>query len=107
MAHGQWSEVEARGVLGAWQRSGLSIDRFAAQRGLTPQRLYWWKRKLGISKSRAAAGAALALLPVKVAAEPRRGEPVTVLLPTGQILKVSRGFDEEAFSRVVALLERA
>jgi hypothetical protein len=24
MAHGQWSEVEARGVLEAWQRSGLS-----------------------------------------------------------------------------------
>lgn len=107
MAHGQWSEVEARGMLGAWQRSGLSIERFASQRGLTPQRLYWWKRKLGISKSSAAASNALSLLPVKLASEPRRGEPVTVLLPTGQVLKVSRGFDEGAFSRVVALLERS
>ena len=107
MAHGQWSEVEARGVLGAWQRSGVSLERFAQQRGFTPQRLYWWKRKLGISKSKTTPSAPLTLLPVKVQSEPRRGEPVTVLLPTGQILKVSRGFDEEAFARVVALLERS
>ena len=107
MAHGQWSEVEARGVLGAWRKSGMSIKRFAKERGLTPQRLYWWKRKLGIStKSDAAAVAAPMLLPVHVGAEARRGEPVTVLLRTGHLLKVSRGFDEEAFVRVISLLER-
>jgi hypothetical protein len=32
-------------------------------------------------------------------------EPVTVLLRTGHMLKVSHGFDEGAFARVVALLE--
>jgi hypothetical protein len=43
---------------------------------------------------------------VRVAADPaRRGEPVTVLLRTGHMLKVSHGFDEAAFARVVALLE--
>ena len=47
-----------------------------------------------------------AVLPVHVPAEnSRRGEPVTVLLRTGQMLKVSHGFDESAFARVVALLE--
>ena len=105
MAHGQWSEVEARGVLGAWKKSGLSIERFARQRSLTPQRLYWWKRKLGIS-TKSEVPTALALLPVEVRHDARRGEPVTVLLRTGQMLKVSRGFDEEAFARVVSLLER-
>lgn len=35
-----------------------------------------------------------------------RGEPVTVLLRTGHMLKVSHGFDEDAFTRVVTLLER-
>lgn len=106
MAHGQWSEVEARGVLAAWQRSGFSIERFARQRGLVPQRLYWWKRKLARPDKRTVTASSPALLPVRVTSEPpRRGEPVTVLLRTGHMLKVSHGFDEEAFARVVALLE--
>jgi hypothetical protein len=56
MAHGQWTEVEARSVLAAWKRSGLSVEKFARARGLVPQRLYWWKKKLGVDRS-------LALLP--------------------------------------------
>jgi len=108
MAHGQWTEVEARGVLEAWKKSGLSLEKYARSRGLVPQRLHWWKRKLGFGavadKSRA-----LALLPVRVTEarmEGRRGEPVTVLLRSGHMLKVGRDFDESAFARVVALLER-
>jgi hypothetical protein len=103
MAHGQWTEVEARSVLGAWKKSGLSIERFARSRGLVPQRLYWWKKRLGFDRS-------LALLPVRVSEarlEIRRGEPVTVLLRSGHMIKVGRDFDESAFARVVALLERA
>ena len=103
MAHGQWTEVEARGVLEAWKRSGLSIEKYARGRGLVPQRLHWWKQKLGFDR-------ALALLPVRVAearVDGRRGEPVTVLLRSGHMLKVGRDFDESAFARVIALLERA
>ena len=37
MAHGQWTEVEARGILEALQRSGLGVEKFARSRGLTPQ----------------------------------------------------------------------
>ena len=35
----------------------------------------------------------------------RRGEPVTLLLRSGHMLKVGRDFDEPTFARVVALLE--
>ncbi len=106
MARGQWSEVEARGVLEAWRRSGLTMERFARERGLVPQRISWWNRKVLDAEKRRAPNAAPAVLPVHVASEaPRRGEPVTVLLRTGHMLKVSHGFDEDAFARVVALLE--
>jgi hypothetical protein len=50
----------------------------------------------------------VALLPVRVqgtGVEARRGEPVTVLLRSGHMIKVGRDFDESAFARVVALLE--
>jgi hypothetical protein len=106
MAHGQWTEIEARGVLDAWRRSGVGIEKFARSRGLVPQRLWWWKAKLGFSK---AANPVPALVPVRVTesrAEARRGEPVTVLLRSGHLIKVGRDFDESAFARVVALLER-
>lgn len=39
------------------------------------------------------------------AAPTKRGEPVAVYLRSGHIVKVGRGFDEDAFARVVALLE--
>jgi len=49
----------------------------------------------------------LALLPVQVteSSPSKRGEPVAVYLRSGHIVKVGRGFDEEAFARVVAVLE--
>ncbi|MDB4986006.1 MAG: hypothetical protein JWN04_1184 [Myxococcaceae bacterium] len=105
MAQGKWSEVEARGVLEAWKRSGLPLEQFARQRGFVSQRLRWWVQKFKVAE-KALAASTPALLPVKLTAEaPRRGEPVTVLLRTGHMLKVARGFDEDAFARVVALLE--
>jgi hypothetical protein len=45
MAQGKWSETEARGVLEAWKRSGLPLERFAKQRGIVSQRLRWWRKK--------------------------------------------------------------
>ena len=104
MAHGQWTEIEARGVLEALKRSGLGVEKFARSRGLVPQRLYWWKKKLGIGA--ADTSRVPALVPVRVT-EARRGEPVTVLLRSGHMLKVGRDFDECAFARVVVLLERS
>jgi hypothetical protein len=102
MAHrGQWSEHEARGVLSAWRKSGQSIERFAKERGIVPQRVRWWRSKLEGKST------AQALLPVQVteSAPAKRGEPVAVYLRSGHIVKVGRGFDEEAFARVIAVLE--
>lgn len=80
MAHGRWSEVEARGVLEAWRRSGLPLERFAKQRGIVSQRLRWWRAKFNRAERALAAPPTPALLPVRVSAETtRRGEPVTVL----------------------------
>ena len=106
MARGKWSDVEARSVLEAWRRSGLPLERFAKQRGFVPQRLRWWQAKFARAEQRTALAPLPALLPVRVGAElQRRGEPVTVLLRTGHVLKVAHGFDEQSFARVVALLE--
>lgn len=99
----QWSELEARSVLTAWRSSGMSIERFATARGIVPQRIRWWKKKL---EEGAPARKSSALLPVRVvaAAEPSRGAPIQVILPSGHIVRVGRGFDEDTFARVMAIL---
>jgi len=73
MSHrGQWSDHEARGVLSAWRKSGLTLERFAKERGLVPQRVRWWKAKLeGTSTALVRSESSLALLPVHVT-EPAR-----------------------------------
>lgn len=43
----KWTEAEARAVLAKLKASGKSLSRFARERGLTEQRLYWWKARLG------------------------------------------------------------
>ena len=104
----RWSEHEARSALSAWRKSGLSVEDFAKEQGLVPQRIYWWRKRLEKTAAVAAAAPAqVKLLPVNVTAPRSRGEPVAVFLRTGHVVKVGRDFDEEAFSRVVALLEGA
>ncbi|MFO0726449.1 MAG: hypothetical protein U1E65_21865 [Myxococcota bacterium] len=99
----RWSEHEARGVLSAWRKSGLSLERFAKDRGLVPMRLRRWLKKL---EGQPSSKTAIALLPVELSPA-KRGEPVAVYLRSGHVIKVGRGFDEDAFKRAVALLEGA
>ena len=108
MSHrGQWSEHEARSILSAWRKSGQLLERFAKERGLVPQRLRWWRNKLDGKSTALVRTQSLALLPVQVTepAPSKRGEPVAVYLRSGHIVKVGRGFDEEALARVIAVLE--
>lgn len=75
-----------------------------------PQRIRWWRAKLeGKGTALVRSESSMALLPVQVTEPlpPKRGEPVAVYLRSGHIVKVGRGFDEEAFARVVAVLEGA
>ena len=43
----RWTAGIARGVLEARERSGLSVNRFAARQGLRAERLYRWQHRLG------------------------------------------------------------
>ncbi len=43
----QWKESDARRVLQALAESGDTLAGFARQHGLTPQRISWWRVRLG------------------------------------------------------------
>ena len=63
MARGHSSEVEVRGALGAWRKSGLPLERFAKQRGIVSQRLRWWRLKFAAAEKATVVSATPALLP--------------------------------------------
>ena len=44
-----WTEADARGVLAEWKRSGKTLEAFARSRGLVPQRLAWWRKRLRVA----------------------------------------------------------
>lgn len=43
----KWSETEARASLAAWKRSGETEFAFARRQGFSPQRLRYWRDRLG------------------------------------------------------------
>jgi hypothetical protein len=42
-----WNEDDAREILDELSASGETLTAFARQKGLVPQRLAWWKKRLG------------------------------------------------------------
>jgi hypothetical protein len=54
----RWGAVEARQILDEWSASGESLQGFAQGRGLVPQRLAWWRKRLLGDGRRPVAGAA-------------------------------------------------
>lgn len=84
-----WTEADARRVLADWQRSGNTLEAFARSRGLVPQRLGWWKKRLGIS--RGPAGSPLTLVPAAViSVDPSAavGRAVMIRLPHGIVIEL-------------------
>lgn len=107
MAAKRWSEAEARGVIAEWKQSGKSCRAFAVERSIAVERLYWWKKKLQAAPEKEEPNkrvrSAASFLPVRIV-EALSGS-LTVKLRCGHAIQLGQGFDEELFSRVVAVLE--
>jgi len=43
----KWTEEDAREALAALEASGESVNAFARRLGIVPQRLLWWRSRLG------------------------------------------------------------
>jgi transposase-like protein len=98
----RWSEEDAREALGALERSGQSVAVFAAEHDLDPQRLYSWRRRLGVHAERTM---------FEELAVPGRGDAVAdrfeVVLASGTVVRVPARFDAEALSRLLSVLAQS
>jgi len=98
----RWTAEVAREALSAQQSSGLSAYAFARCEGLDPQRLYFWRRRLGSGDS----GSEPARVQF-VEVHPGAGRQVEVLLRTERVLRVCEGIEPDVLLRLCEALERS
>lgn len=95
----RWTEHDARMVLAAQDASGLSVPAFAAREGLDPQRLYFWRRRLGNS-------AEPSEVPTFIEVRPAIArELVEIALRSGHVIRVAKSIDASVLRRFVDALE--
>ena len=90
-------------------RSGLSIQAFCTQRGVSASSFHFWKRELkqrdverAIDQDRSIQlGGSSGFMPVSIIATATTAIEIEV---AGCVVRVRRGFDEEALARVVHVL---
>lgn len=100
-----------RRIVVDWRQSGLSAPQYAEKRGLSAQTLYFWSSRLG--KKDAGSGIATTpppkFLPVAIvdaapAGTQEHSSALEVVLPGGEVIRVSPGADLLHLGRVVAAL---
>jgi hypothetical protein len=83
----QWTADEAREVLEAWRESGLPLATFARKRGLTAERVRWWRQRLGDWK--AAGASRTSLVPVVITGEMPTRSAVVMLRAGALVVEVA------------------
>lgn len=109
--------AEARRLLLAFERSGLSLAEFGRRHDLSPNRLSWWRKRLGAAAAAATdtrpAPASVTFLPVRVEVPPRpapspvAAAPIELVLPDGVVVRVLPSFDVATLARLLDVLREA
>jgi len=83
-----WTEADARRVLAEWKRSGDTLEAFARSRGLVPQRLAWWRKRLREPRPEASTSTALTFVPAAVIGGGAAGASAMIRLPHGIVIEL-------------------
>jgi transposase-like protein len=106
----RWTAEEAQQALVAWEKSGIGLSAFAVDKGLDPQRLTRWRRRLVATGSPTFEEIlpCVAVAPLESDAAPGvTREPFEVVLPSGRIVRVPESFDAGALRRLLAVVDEA
>lgn len=93
-----------------WKRSGLTSGAFAARRGLNPRTLLWWSSTLRCPAARnvrraAEVGFARVMAVDDAAARSVEPAALELVLASGRVVRVRRGFDATALRELLSALE--
>lgn len=105
----RWTIEDARKVIGALRRSGLPVGAFAAEHGIDPQRLFYWRSRLG---TRPPLRFEEVTLPAETAPRPAPrvdadsgDNRFEIVLLSNRVVRVGASFDSAALRRLVEILE--
>jgi transposase-like protein len=98
----RWTDGEARQVIAALERSGKPVSVFAAERGLDPQRVYYWRRRIAEGDSTTFREVIVRPLPPQTEVE-----AFEIRLAGGVVVRVPASFDSDALARLLDVLARA
>lgn len=96
-------EAAGRALVAAWEASGLPQSVFARRRGVSAQRLSYWRLRLG---QRGAAASVPGFVEIPSTTSSGTGA-VVVEVGGGIRVQVERGFDPELLGAVVAALSKS
>ena len=96
----RWTAAQAGAVLDRIERSGVSVHRFARERGLGVERLYRWKRRLARGLRGAGVGPRFAEVTIQPSAV---AGSIEIELPGGVFLRIA---GETRVDDTVAVLSR-
>ena len=97
------------------QESGLSVRQFCRRKKIAEASFYGWKRELALrdrerSGSEGHPGNASspeqAFVPLRVTPAPLLVAGLELLHPSGHVIRIPAGFDDETLRRVLSILER-
>jgi hypothetical protein len=81
-----WTEADARRVLAEWEGSGMTLEAFARSRGLVPQRLAWWKKRLRVARPETST--TLTFAPAAVIGAATTAPAAVMRLPHGIVIEI-------------------
>jgi transposase len=94
-----WRQVIAR-----HRASGLSIRAFCECEGLTESSFFLWRRELA-RRTEPGRAAWATIVPVRVVPDPSAAAAaIEIALPSGTVVRLRAGFDEQALRQVLAAL---
>ena len=103
-AQRNWTESDARQALLELTSTGETVAAFAKRRGVSVQRVYWWKQRVAPSGELATKFVAVAL---PQTARPSAASACSIEVVIGNVvLRVRETHDAEYVARLVAALSR-
>ncbi|MGO9838672.1 MAG: IS66 family insertion sequence element accessory protein TnpA [Polyangiaceae bacterium] len=94
-----WTEEQARAALVELAQSGVSVAKFAEIKGVSVQRLAYWRKRLR-------AEAPTRFVPVDVSTATRSAEPRIEIVVDGVVLRVREELDADKVVDLVDALAR-
>lgn len=110
----RWTHEHAASLLAEAERSGLSDRAFAKRRGIDPQRLWWWRKRLDKTRTKeaevgfvelAVRSPATPMLRAPMPTAPMTAGRIEILLGNGRVVATPVDVDTVMLARLLDAVE--